>query len=49
MYFGLCLEEIKRLTYKYGHKIDVNMPPRWNETGRAGKIGLGLFNYVILN
>ena len=37
MYFGLSLSEIKWLTYVYGHKLDVNMPPRWTETGRAGK------------
>ena len=49
MYFGLSLEEIKRLTYEYGLKIDVNISPRWSETGRAGKIGLDLFYYVILN
>ena len=49
MYFGLSLEEIKRLTYEYGLKIDVDMLPRWSETGRAGKVGLHLFYYVILN
>ena len=49
MYFGSSLEEIRRLTYEYGHKIDVNVPPRWSETGRARKMGLDLFYYVILN
>ena len=33
MYFGLGLEEIKRLAYEYGHKVYVNMPPRCRKTG----------------
>ena len=41
MHFGLSLEEIKCLTYEYGHKIDVNMLPRWSETGRDLVIPLG--------
>ena len=28
MYFGLSVQEIKRLAYEYGHKLDVNIPPR---------------------
>ena len=43
MYFGLSLQEIKRLAYEYGHKLDVNMPPRWTEMGMAGKYWLGYF------
>ena len=43
MYIELNLEDIKRLTYKYAHKFDVNMPPKWTETGSEGKYWLGYF------
>ena len=43
MYFGFSLQEIKRLAYEYGNKLDVNMPPRWTEIGMAGKDEPGSF------
>ena len=43
MYFGLNLQEIKRLTYEYGHTLCVNRPPRWTEMGMAGTDWLGSF------
>ena len=43
MYFGLSVQEIKRLAYEYGHKLDVNMPPRCTEIGMAGTDWLGSF------
>ena len=37
LYYGLSVQEVRRLAYEYAVKLDLDIPPSWKEDKEAGK------------
>ncbi|XP_024884678.1 uncharacterized protein LOC112462849 [Temnothorax curvispinosus] len=37
IYFGLSAKEVRKLAYEYGKRLDLSIPPSWNERKIAGE------------